>query len=193
MTIDRTSTSYSYRPLYFTFIFTVLEQPVHEDLGIEMFVRKCIKNMDISWIPIGMDSFYYEHLVKKDDGDKIEYNNTAALLNKSNVDESSRSEDPAELDRQGSGNNGLTRDDFDTAISSAGNIHPSSPSNGNRDGGDNAMRGGGRVQNHGNYGSSAGLGSRDVGELMSAINNISSAMSSIGQRLNNIEQNTPGK
>lgn len=43
---------------YVHFIFAVLEQKPHDDLGIEMHVRKCIANMDISWIPIGLDSFY---------------------------------------------------------------------------------------------------------------------------------------
>ncbi len=43
---------------YVGFIFAILEQPPHEDLGIEMHIRRCIDNMDISWIPIGLESFY---------------------------------------------------------------------------------------------------------------------------------------
>jgi hypothetical protein len=43
---------------YIHFIFCVLEQDPKEDQGVESFVRKCIVNRDISWIPVGLDKMY---------------------------------------------------------------------------------------------------------------------------------------
>jgi len=44
---------------YVFFIFSILEQPVVEDMGIEMHIRKAIQNLDISWLPIGYVYLYF--------------------------------------------------------------------------------------------------------------------------------------
>jgi hypothetical protein len=43
---------------YIHFIFAVLEQPPHQDLGIESYVRECMKKKDVTWVPIGLDNLY---------------------------------------------------------------------------------------------------------------------------------------
>jgi hypothetical protein len=49
---------------YVYFVFGLLEQSTHEDLGIETHIRRCIATKDITWIPIGLDHVAYARDVK---------------------------------------------------------------------------------------------------------------------------------
>ena len=158
---------------YVHFIFAVLEQPLHEDLGIEGFVRKCIKNMDISWIPIGMDAFYYESLVSK--VYDVDTNDGKYDIQRIDTDGESDDHEVTRVDSEMNESNG-------NALTGAASTRPSSP-NETRTGGDQKginMR----------LGASSSSIGPNMGELMQAIGNINNAVANIGQRLENIEHNS---